>query len=160
MSSSKDPASGARRELTQLLALQARILETLVDLRDRLTHQQASDVIKAYHRVSRENDRPMSKVLSGVEQVIRDLQVAESEVRTILTDPGSNDHEDSPAGLPDMPPRLVRFLAQRSETPGFEYEVLQDEVRGWVVRWKEYTAFGTVRGHGQFYERPYAWLDD
>jgi hypothetical protein len=33
-------------------------------------------------------------------------------------------------------------------------------VRGWIVSWKEYTNRGTVRGYGQFCERPYAWLDD
>jgi hypothetical protein len=37
---------------------------------------------------------------------------------------------------------------------------VQDEVRGWMILWKEYTTRGTVRGFGQFYERPYAWLED
>jgi hypothetical protein len=59
-----------------------------------------------------------------------------------------------------MPAYLQRFLAERSNGPAFSYEVSQDEVRGWVIRWKEYTDQGTVRGFGQFYERPYAWLDD
>ena len=64
------------------------------------------------------------------------------------------------AGVPDLPSPLQRFLAERTQFPGFTYEVVQDEVRGWVIRWKEYTARGRVRGFGQFYERPYAYLDD
>ena len=63
-------------------------------------------------------------------------------------------------GITNMPAYLQRFLAERSQEPGFSYEVAQDPVRGWIVSWKEYTNRGTVRGYGQFYERPYAWLDD
>jgi hypothetical protein len=59
-----------------------------------------------------------------------------------------------------MPAYLERFLAESSSQAGFSYEVIQDEVRGWVVCWKEYTHRGTVRGYGQFYERPYAWLEE
>ena len=54
----------------------------------------------------------------------------------------------------------ARFLAERAQEPGFTYEVIQDPVRGWIVAWKEFTNRGTVRGYGQFCERPYAWLDD
>jgi len=60
--------------------------------------------------------------------------------------------EQSPHGGPGR--RLARFLSERTQFPGFK-----DEVRGWVIRWKEYTHRGTVRGCGQFYERLYAWLD-
>jgi hypothetical protein len=59
-----------------------------------------------------------------------------------------------------MPPYLQRFLSERENQPSFSYEVIQDEVRGWVICWKEYTNQGTVRGYGQICERPYAWLDD
>ena len=38
--------------------------------------------------------------------------------------------------------------------------IIQDEVRGWMICWKEYTHRGTVRGYGQICERPYAWLED
>ena len=58
------------------------------------------------------------------------------------------------------PCRLARFLAERKENPAFSYRVQQDPVRGWVICWKEYTEDGRIRGYGQFYERPYAWLDD
>ena len=63
-------------------------------------------------------------------------------------------------GITNIPAYLQRFLAERAANPRFHYEVMQDEVRGWVVCWKEYTEKGTVRGYGQFYERPYAWLED
>jgi len=160
MSTSKDSVHAVARELSQLLTLQDRILATLSDVRDQLSHPQTEELLKAYRMVSDKEERLMSQVLAGMEQVILDLKVAEAEVRSVLT--RDSEDSDSPhiAGLPAMPARLERFLAQRSETPGFEYEVLEDPVRGWIVRWKEFTAFGTVRGHGQFYERPYAWLDD
>lgn len=160
MSSPKDPAAGSRRELSQLLTLQDRILGTLADVRDQLTHPQTGELLRAYRQVTEREDRLMTEVMTGLEGVIRDLKVAEAEVRASLTRDKDEIVGPSVPGLPDMPPRLVRFLAQRAETPGFQYEVLQDPVRGWIVRWKEYTSFGTVRGHGQFYERPYAWLDD
>ena len=51
-------------------------------------------------------------------------------------------------------------LWQRADQPGFNYWVDQDSVRGWIIRWKEYTHRGTVRGYGQICERPYAWLED
>ena len=57
-------------------------------------------------------------------------------------------------------PRLARFLAERMEMPGFTYKVIHDENRGWIILWKEYTQTGSVRGSGQFYERPYAWIDE
>jgi len=68
--------------------------------------------------------------------------------------------EFSVDGVTNLPAPLSRFLAERSQYPGFKYKVIQDDVRGWVIRWKEYTHRGTVRGYGQFYERPYAWIYD
>ncbi len=72
----------------------------------------------------------------------------------------SNPNDFSVEGLPNLPIPLARFVAERAEAPGFTYELEQDLVRGWVIRWKEHAADGTVRGSGQFYERPYAWLDE
>ncbi len=63
-------------------------------------------------------------------------------------------------GVENLPGRLARFLAERKDSRGFSYEVVQDAVRGWMILWKEYTDDGRIRGYGQFYERPYAWLDD
>jgi hypothetical protein len=55
-----------------------------------------------------------------------------------------------------MPAYLQRFLGERAAQSGFSYDVVQDVERGWV----EYTTHGTAGGYGQFYERPYAWLED
>ena len=61
---------------------------------------------------------------------------------------------------PTYPATLARFLAERRDMPGFTYQVLHDENRGWIILWKEYTQTGSVRGSGQFYERPNAWIDE
>ena len=85
------------------------------------------------------------------------LESGESELRSVLeTDPTDLVLE----GVPNLPVRFARFIADRMHLPGFSYEILQDEVRGWVIAWKEYGENGVVRGSGQFYERPYAWLDE
>jgi hypothetical protein len=63
-------------------------------------------------------------------------------------------------GIGNLPATLARFLAERMEMPGFTYKVIHDENRGWIILWKEYTQTGSVRGSGQFYERPYAWIDE
>lgn len=156
--SSEDPYGSARRELSQLLQLQDRMLETLKDIKEQLAHPQTQGLVRVFRRAEGGGDN-MSKALAAVESAIRDVKVSESEVRKALTDEGEGD-APGPEGLPDLPAPLARFLASRAETPGFRYEVIQDPVRGWIIRWKEFTEFGTVRGHGQFYERPYAYLDD
>ena len=100
----------------------------------------------------------MAEVISEVEQSIRALKLLESEVQSALHE--ESGEEFTVAGISNLPAPLARFLAERSTLPGFRYDVVQDEVRGWVIRWKEYTHRGTVRGYGQFYERPYAWLEE
>ena len=52
----------------------------------------------------------------------------------------------------------TRLLTQLREIRD-HYDVIHDENRGWIIKWKEYTATGSVRGSGQFYEHPYAWID-
>ena len=59
---------------------------------------------------------------------------------------------------PDFPD--VWPLHQGGGDPTRLVGVDQDPVRGWIIRWKEYTHRGTVRGYGQICERPYAWLED
>jgi hypothetical protein len=100
----------------------------------------------------------LTPVMTAVEEAIRALKISESELQGAIVDVSEADFQVE--GIANMPAYLRRFLAERSSQPAFSYEVSQDEVRGWVVRWKEYTHRGTVRGFGQFYERPYAWLDD
>ena len=91
-----------------------------------------------------------------LEDAIRATEYSQSEIhRELLTTRGTVEA----AGVSNLPQGLARFLAERKDTPGFTYEVRQDAVRGWIIQWKEYTHRGTVRGSGQFYERPYAWID-
>ncbi len=97
------------------------------------------------------------RITNSVEGAIRELKVFESEIQNeLLDDPTDLTIE----GVTNLPGPLSRFLAERSQNPRFSYKVHQDPVRGWIIAWKEYTAAGMVRGYGQFYERPYAWLDE
>ncbi len=99
----------------------------------------------------------LRRVREAVAAAVERLTAGERELREILeADPG----ELSIAGVTNLPVRLARFIADRRNLPGFRYEVRQDEVRGWIVVWKEYGAEGSIRGAGRFYERPYAWLDE
>lgn len=108
-------------------------------------------------RVGMGPEESLAEVTTALEEALRSLQLAEAEAHEAM----DGDHaEEVVAGVENLPGRLARFLAERSENPGFTYEVTQDPVRGWVIAWKEYTEDGRIRGYGQFYERPYAWLDD
>ena len=75
----------------------------------------------------------LAPVKTAVEEAIRGLKMSESEIR------GSNvemtDSGFEAEGISNMPAYLRRFLAERSSQPGFSYEVSQDEVRGWIIRW-------------------------
>jgi hypothetical protein len=156
MQPSKNSASKARREYSQLLRLQERLLTQLQRVRDELQAPGTVSLVKEIRR--RTGNAPaLSEVTSAVEEAIRNLKVHTSEAQgALLEEPGGLEVD----GAPNLPATLARFLAERQQFPGFSYQVSQDEVRGWVIRWKEHTAAGTVRGCGQFYERPYAWLED
>lgn len=148
----------AKRDYVQLLHLHERILAQLhrvrADLRAPITRQ----LVKAIkNRTGAAHEATLGKVVSAVEEAIRSLKLSETELRSALLE---EPRRVSLEGVPNLPAPLARFLAEREELPGFSYVVLQDEVRGWIIQWKEYTAWGTVRGAGQFYERPYAWLDE
>ena len=148
--------SKAGREYAQLLRLQERLLVQLQKIRDELTAPVTASLVREIRR--RTGTAPvLSEVTSAVEEAIRNLKVQSSQIQlAVMEEPGALEVE----GAANLPVPLARFLAERSQYPGFTYEVIQDEVRGWVIRWKEHTALGTVRGCGQFYERPYAWLED
>jgi hypothetical protein len=158
MAESSRPDASERKELSDLILLQDRIIEALKSVKDQLAHPMAQDLLRAYARLDGDVET-MSRVLTSVESAIRDLKISEMEVRKALQEDPSVEAPPND-GLPNLPAPLARFLAVRAESPGFKYEVLQDPDRGWIIRWKEFTAQGTVRGHGQFYERPYAWLED
>jgi|SoiMethySBSTD1v2_1073268.scaffolds.fasta_scaffold3113133_1 hypothetical protein len=157
--SPKTTRKQANREYSQLLRMQERLLSQLLRVRDELVAPVTEGMLREIrNRTGSAPTEAVGEVISEVEEAIRALKLLESEVNAeLLAEPGEEFTVD---GVSNLPAPLGRFLAERSQYPGFKYDVVQDEVRGWVIRWKEYTHRGTVRGYGQFYERPYAWLDE
>jgi hypothetical protein len=149
---------GLNRKYAQLLRVQERLLDYLERVRGELDAPTTREMLQDV-RGSAGSAIPdcVREIDAAVEEAIRAVQLCQSEInRELIHHPDSFSVE----GISNLPGALSRFLAERAETPGFKYEILQDPIRGWIVRWKEYTEMGTVRGHGQFYERPYAGIDD
>jgi hypothetical protein len=152
----KNPAP-AKREYTQLLRLHERLLGQFTRARDELAAAGTDNLVKVIK--GRTGTAPdLAQVKTAVEEALRALKLSESQIQAAIADDPDVTFEI--AGIVNMPAYLQRFLAERADYPGFKYEVKHDSVRGWMVCWKEYTNRGTVRGYGQFCERPYAWLDD
>ena len=157
MTDTTDTELRAKREYSQLLRLHERLLVQLHRALEDLTSSQTTGLVKGIrNRTGTEPD--LTSIISGVEESIRAIKLSQSGIRKAILD--HHQEEIAVDGVPNLPTHLQRFLAERAQQPGFSYEVVQDEVRGWVICWKEYTHRGTVRGYGQFYERPYAYLDD
>jgi hypothetical protein len=156
--SAKDEDSSARA-YAQLLRQQERAIQSLEDLRDELEAPTTRALLREIRPdATRDVEEALEEVRDRVQETLRAAQVCQSEIhRELMVNPSRPGMVDGPSNLPSV---MVRFLAERQRTPGFTYEVGQDEVRGWVIHWKEYTQRGTVRGSGRFYERPYAWLDE
>ncbi|HUF76103.1 MAG TPA: hypothetical protein VMM35_07480 [Longimicrobiales bacterium] len=153
-----DERYSARREYAQLLRLHDRLSVQLRRIRDELEAPGTGALVREItRRTGSTPGETLSEVLASVEQGIRSLKLAASRAQLALLE---RHEEVDVEGIDNLPPSLSRFLAERGESSQFHYDVLQDEVRGWVVRWKERTHDGDIRGCGQFYERPYAWLDD
>lgn len=150
--------SGAKREYGQLLHLHTRVLNQLREIRDYLVAPGTLEIIAAIRRrTGSDPDTGLAEITTGVEQAIRALKLSEGKIR----DEVMEDYEHTAIdGVANLPATLARFLAERKELPGFTYKVSHDENRGWIILWKEYTDTGSVRGSGQFYERPYAWIDE
>lgn len=55
----------------------------------------------------------------------------------------------------ELPRGLARFVNDRIRSSGFEYEVSHDLERGWVLRWKDRDADGTLLGAGRLVEGPW-----
>lgn len=148
----------ALREFSQLLRIQERLLGMLQEVLDELGAPTTLTLLRELrHRTGTTAPESFGRITSSVETAIRELKVFESEIqKELLTDP----RDISVEGVNNLPAPLARFLAERTQNPRFSYEVHQDPVRGWVIAWKEFTAQGIVRGFGQFYERPYAWLEE
>ena len=153
------PGKQASREYAQLLRMHDRLLVQLQKVRDELVAPLTVGLLRDIrNRTGNAPQESIGEVVTQVEEAIRALKLLESELHAgVATGSGEEFTVD---GISNLPAPLARFLSERSQFPGFRYEVIQDEVRGWVIRWKEYTQLGTVRGSGQFYERPYAWLDE
>lgn len=157
MSDQQRPPAKAKREYTQLLRLHEQLLAEFMRARDELLAPNTESLVKEIK--GRTGSAPdLTEIKTAVEESIRALKLSQSHIQSAV----SNDAEASfeVEGIANMPAYLQRFLAERAQETGFTYEVTQDPVRGWIVSWKEYTNRGTVRGYGQFCERPYAWLDD
>jgi len=146
------------REVKRLLRIVERALEQLEDVKADLNAPGATELVRAVRsRTGSALPDRMGEAVGAVEEAIRALKVAESQARAdFLSEP----KDFTVDGLPNLPTPLARFLAERADSPGFSYELEQDAVRGWIIRWKEHAGDGLVRGSGQFYERPYAWLDE
>lgn len=146
----------AKREYAQLLRLHERLLVQLQRTLEEVTSSQTDSLV---HDIRQQTGSApdLAHITSSVEEAIRALKLSQSRIRDQILAHHQRLEVD---GIPDLPAHLQRFLAERSQSPGFSYEVTRDEVRGWIIRWKEYTHTGTVRGYGQFYERPYAYLED
>lgn len=152
------PKHRAVREYSQLLRIQERLLTMLQEALDEIGAPTTLNLLRELrNRTGSKAPEDFGRIASSVESAIRELKLFQSETQTELLD----DRKDiSVEGVPNLPAPLARFLAERTPNERFSYEVRQDSVRGWIIAWKEYTAEGIVRGFGQFYERPYAWLEE
>lgn len=148
----------AVREYSQLLRIQERLLIMLQEALDEIDAPSTLALLRHLRNQTGSNALDdFSRIASSVEGAIRELKLFQSEVQNELLDDRS---EITVEGVSNLPAPLARFLAERTQNERFSYEVRQDPVRGWIICWKEYTAEGIVRGFGQFYERPYAWLEE
>lgn len=146
------------REFSQLLRIQERLLAMLQEVLDELRAPTTLNLLRELRaRTGSTSQESFGRITNSVEGAIRELKVFESEIQGELLDDA---HLVSVEGVSNLPAPLARFLAERTQNSRFTYTVRQDPVRGWVIAWKEYTAEGIVRGFGQFYERPYAWLEE
>lgn len=158
MTGEQDESSRTHRELMQLLRIQERLLARLREMRTDLEAPTTRQILRSLHKSSvSAPDESFGRVTATVEEAIRALQVFESEIKRRLL---AGDEEPSADDLPDLPPGLARFLTEKSQNPGFSYELSEDPVRGWTICWKEHTEEGTIRGYGQLYERPHAWIQE
>ena len=160
--SGPDPTVADRaKACSQLLRQQERALDLLQRIMDEVDTAMTRSLVKRLRAADAraEVESAVGDVVAKVEDAVRAVQYCESEIhRELLAAPGKP--VAAPSGPTNLPVALTRFLAERRDSPGFTYEMGQDAVRGWTIRWKEYSENGTVRGAGQFYERPYAWLEE
>jgi hypothetical protein len=158
MAQEAQPNNQAVREYSQLLRIQERLLAMLQEALDEIGAPTTLNLLRQLrNQTGSKAPEDFGRIANSVEGAIRELKLFQSEIQNELL----TDRVDvSVEGVSNLPAPLARFLAERSQNERFSYEVRQDPVRGWIIAWKEYTAEGIVRGFGQFYERPYAWLEE
>jgi hypothetical protein len=157
MADGTEQENQAKREYTQLLRLHEQLLGQFARARDELLAPGTDSLVKQIK--GRTGAAPdLAELKTAVEEVIRTLNLSQSSIRSAISE--APDEAVEVEGVTNLPAYLKRFLGERAGQPGFSYDVVQDEVRGWIIRWKEYTDRGTVRGYGQICERPYGWLED
>ncbi|MEX0936040.1 MAG: hypothetical protein WD013_03980 [Gemmatimonadota bacterium] len=145
------------RAYSQLLRQQERALQLLNQIATELGAPVTDALVEQLHRATSSGvARQIDAVSARIKEAIRTAQECRSAIHGALVDSRGDPAPNGPANLP---PALARFLAERKDSPGFTFNVDQDPVRGWIIRWKEYCSDGSVCGGGQFYERPYAWMD-
>ena len=135
----------AKREYATLLRMHERLVIQLQGIRDELVSPATKQLLKEIrNRTGNSPTSHIQEISAHVEESIRALKLSESNIQQEVLD----DRVDTTIeGVPNLPPHLARFLAERVPLANFSYEVDQDEVRGWIIRWKEYTHRGTVRGY-------------
>jgi hypothetical protein len=106
------------------------------------------------------DDRPegvafLLRLISTLDEVAETAREGETQLRAELNRLLGKTSTDL-----EMPLGLARFISERSEDPGFEYEVSRDPIRGTVLRWRERDDEGWIRASGFLYENPHAWLED
>jgi len=99
----------------------------------------------------------VSRLLSSLNQVLVATEASnaaiDSEMRKIVGDAG-------PTVARGLPPGLRRFVEDRSNLPGFEFDLGRDPDRGVTVHWRELSNDGTVRGSGTLFEHPHGWIGE
>jgi len=139
-----------------------RILEFYQHVRDILLQLRADvDALSTPSTTTTQADRPegvalLTRLTSALDEVLETARSGEGQIHRELT----RILEEGTGNEDDLPPGLARFVADRASSPGFEYEVAHDIIRGRVLKWTEHTEDGWVRGSGLLYENPHAWIEE
>jgi len=150
---------GDRATVTaQLLTQNGRALQSLQGISHAIDTPATRTLLsKLRDDATTDAEAAVEQVLAKLEGLIQAVHYCQSELRRELE---SAQGQESLSDRDHLPGALGRFITERESLPGFEWETYEDPIRGWVVKWKQMTAAGTVRGAGQLWEKPYAWMDD
>jgi hypothetical protein len=147
------PGSATERLLRQ----QDRLRQEFLRLRTELDSPQARELRRGLRQGGRiELAEGLTEILESVEGALRSVRALEGVLRS-PEGAGTRPYPDLPS---ELPLRLRQFLDERRRKGRLEWTLQGDPLRGWVLRWKECTQEGNVRGSGRLYERPHAWIND